>query len=197
MQRICIVGGGGNMGKRYRAICKFIGIAHVSVDVGETVPEASHYIVATPTETHVDLSIKLARNGRVLCEKPMAFDMGKLNDLPRNVFMVNNYAFYPGVLNSTPRSTVYDFYNCGPHGPAWDCIQIIYLANSSCKILNTSPIWKCQINGVKLNREALDLAFCEMVRAFWKGQDKLLWNKADILKAHSKTLAFIASSEVS
>jgi len=197
MQRICVVGGNGNMGKRYRSICDFLGINHVATDVGEDVPDASHYIVATPTETHVDLSIKLAKRGNVLCEKPIAFDVEPLNALPRNVFMVNNYAFYPSVTSSVLRTTVYDFYNCGPHGPAWDCIQIIYLANSSCKILNTSPIWKCQINGVKLNREGLDLAFCEMVRAFWRDDKKRLWDKTDIIKAHSKTLAFINSCGVS
>ena len=184
------------MGKRYQAICRFLGINHFVADPSTktTLKEASHYLIATPTDKHLSSisEVRQISDSPILCEKPIA--LGECPDIPPEVYMVNNYAFYPGVHDRKDAATVYDFYNCGPHGLAWDCIQLIHLANSTVRLHKKSPIWKCQINGVRLNRECLDLAYVEMIRAFWQRRTKNLWGKADITAAHYKAARFAAEN---
>jgi len=197
MQSLCIVGGNGNMGKRYQAICRFLGINHFVADPSTKTPikDASHYLIATPTAMHLEniLDIRDKYGGLILCEKPFVTnvdELGRLQEIPANVFMVNNYAFYPGLSDRLDGTTLYSFYNSGPHGLAWDCIQLLHLARSTVKLVGKSPIWKCQINGTKLNRETLDLAYVEMIRTFWQGSTKKLWGKKDIIDAHFKAARF-------
>lgn len=204
MESLCIVGGKGNMGRRYASICRFLGINHFPADVGDPIEYATHYVIATPTDTHLDIIFglheKFGKKISILCEKPFTTDPSeivKLSWLRSNVYMVNNYAFYPGFLESTLGPTVYDFYNSGPHGLAWDCIQLLELASASVKLLNQSPIWQCQINGIRMQREPLDLAYVEMIRAFWTGKTKSLWGKDRIVSAHRKAASFLQTGQLS
>lgn len=202
MQRsICIVGGRGNMGRRYQAICEFLGIPYHISDVDDELVDTSHYLIATPTEKHADNIFEILATQKpgklVLCEKPIALAsphrwpnletaLRRFNE-KHPLYMVNQYSFYPGI-NAKGMVTLYDYYNSGPHGLEWDCIQLTHLAQSEVKYLKKSPIWKCIINGMPLSRDRLDQCYVEMVRSFFKEDTAKLWGIEDVVASHRKVI---------
>lgn len=203
MKNILIVGYG-NMGKRYGAILKWLNHPFFICDVDQAwypvakEVEASHVIFTTPTECHMD-HIKELHSRQVdmkcliekpfwtetYCDKQYKRNSELLKDLP-NVYMVNNYAYVPGVQDSTGE-TIYDHYNSGPHGLSYDCIQLLYLANDldRTKLRNTSPVWKCIINGVRLTLEDVQMSYIEMLLDFL-GESKNGWGMLAAQRAHAR-----------
>lgn len=203
MTRVCVIGAKGNMGRRYMAILAHLGVEADGVDIGDPIRNIgiSHYIIATPTthhSMHIEWLAKL-RQRPILCEKPVTKDRAELESLERHVkrghkiYMVNQYAYYSDQLPQKSGITCYDYYNSGKDGILWDCIQIIHLARGEITTLtNKSPVWRCVINGMELNREAIDLCYVKMIRDFISDGREYgrLWGWDDIKASHEKVLKF-------
>ena len=209
--KVCVVGGKGNMGKRYRAILKHLEVEHISVDINEHLPtvkdDVTHYIIATPTDEHLgslmNISWGLKPPVNFLIEKPIAILSNRDVDTKlrpvstaisrgHNVYMVNQYAYCHFDLHQENQPTYYDYYNSGKDGLAWDCIQIIYLAKDSIDLKNDSPEWTCFINGLLFTRNILDRCYIRMIEDFISDGKKYgkLWGWDDIRSAHRKAFEY-------
>jgi hypothetical protein len=180
MKRVLIIGSEGRIAKRYKAIFRWLGI-HDTIGYdpvnellkGDTFPDQDHYdrvMICSPTATHIDY-IKLFSKTDIpiLCEKPLAtnmedvskiYDIVKENDM--NFQMVNQYEYLLGHGRSGG-DTEYDYYNSGPDGLYWDCLNIIGLATGKVRIGNTSPIWTCVINGNPISYADIEYAYVSMI----------------------------------
>jgi hypothetical protein len=178
------------MGRRYQAVLNYQNIPYIGVDEGDAVPNQNYtgVLIATPTETHVDLIEFYNELGLpILCEKPIAKDTSGLKRALKceKLTMVNQYEYL--VPKGMFGETYYDYYNSGKDGPGWDCINIIGLnAGSVPRISNTSPIWKCQINGIELNIRDMDSAYCRMIDDWVKRPDSD--NREYIERAHLRVM---------
>ena len=201
--KVAIIGAEGNMGKRYGSILNSLGVEYKGFEIGDKpyYETFTHIIVATPTNCHIkdlDDIIVAAHDKRtinVLCEKPihssvkdrcLEYTLKRYEKSKCNLYMVNQYAYYAQDIYYSDGQTVYDFYNSGKDSILWDCIQLIYLAKGAIKLANNSPVWDCKINGIKLDRESIDLCYMKMIKDFisyGKEYDKL-WGISDIRKAH-------------
>lgn len=199
---ILVVGGRGNMGKRYRAILNFLGIESTVVEKEHSttymkrMAQASEgIIIATPTNTHVDLIRSFIPSGKpILCEKPICRNPAELKELMREInesdtflSMVMQYRMLAPKRfdRKRPPPSHYDYFRHGTDGLAWDCIQIIGLAEGNLMLGETSPVWKCTINGKKLDIGQMDRAYVEFI-ADWlddPGDDL-----SEVLEMHEKTL---------
>lgn len=199
---VCVIGHMGNMGRRYSSILDYLEVDWVGCEEGHPVPPfATHYIIATPTDTHAEMINLIGRepnsNKRILVEKPVcvmtsihppkelaAIQAARAQGRGNSVYMVNQYAYYPGVdvINGI---TSYDFYNSGNDGIGWDCIQLLHLARGRVFLKNESPIWKAKINGIILDRDLVDQCYVDMIKDF-VGPRKNLWGWHNIKEAHEK-----------
>lgn len=173
---IMVVGSKGNMGSRYKAILRYLNkdMVGVDVDTDETlrkkmVQKCDGIIIATPTDTHYKAINEYAQYGKpILCEKPITKSLDELQDIVACVDrarikfnMVYQYKqFVPGAARGL---TSYDYFKHGQDGLHWDCLQIIGLAKGKVTLSEESPIWKCQINGERLNLNLMDAAYIKMV----------------------------------
>ena len=195
-----IIGSKGNMGRRYSTILSSLGVDWIGFDLGYEFVHQSldTYIVATPTATHMDIVEKLGWNKRVkiLIEKPVVkvtqihppaelWPVRRSISRGNQVFMVNQYAYYPGI-NESKGDTIYDYYKSGDDGLGWDCIQLLQLAKGSVFLSNQSPVWFCSINGLILSRDVLDRCYVEMVNDFLN-DGKKLWGWNEIRNATEKS----------
>lgn len=176
---IMVIGGKGNMGQRYCAILRHLGIKYSTIDIEDKDQLfkrdlADGFIVATPTKNHIKMIYDLAQyNKPILCEKPISTNVESLlpfletmrrQDL--NLQMVNQYAYMP--LGDGEGFTEYNYFKHGGDGLAWDCLNILGLANGEVHLGDDSPIWRCTINGKKLSIADMDNAYINMV-ANWVG----------------------------
>ena len=209
---ICVIGGKGNMGKRYAAILRHEGMPHTIIDKGDQFPPAeegvTHFIIATPTDTHAEIlqavTSKYAAPVHILVEKPFTRLWGNLDGLKPvkeaidqgyHVYMVNQYAYYSEGIIEGEGPTWYDFYNSGADGILWDCIQLIHLAKHiPATLANNAPVWQCGINGRRLNRELIDLCYVKMLKDFVTNGAEYgrLWGWKDIKESHQKVLEYEA-----
>lgn len=191
--KVHIIGNKGNMGRRYSAICTRFDVPFDGSDRCERpdVESASHVIIATPTNTHVDLIRYVLEHSeaKILCEKPIEIGPALIANETDRLFMVNNYAYCAG---SVPRyedsRTEYNYYHSGPHGLVWDCIQLVHLAAGSISLRNENPVWKCVINGFYLERSQIDSSYVVMLFDFLADKPMQLWGSKDIIEAHAKAL---------
>ena len=194
---ILLIGSEGSMGKRYQSILNYIGKAYVPHDqvtggnYDEKLEKCDHVIIASPTWTHHDYLLSLAGKGkRVLCEKPITHDKKQFNKIVnawssggltmmmqyKELLVGHDHKSYNG-------ETYYDYYHSGRDGLDWDCIQIIALANTRPTLNNKSPIWKCCINGVEIERGDMDQAYVNYVQRWLMGADQSIF---EIIEAHEK-----------
>lgn len=176
-KRVVVLGCDGNMGQRYSAILNYLGFEAVGFDrydklnkVRDALKGAIGTIVATPTGTHYNVLRDLIPLRRpILCEKPVTMhrlhlaavkEWLSLTDTPLQ--MVTQYREL--VPEDAGGSSHYNYFKHGQDGLHWDCIQIIGLSNAPPEISETSPVWDCQINGVKLNLSDMDLAYVTHVK---------------------------------
>lgn len=186
--KILVVGSEGSMGKRYQAILKHLGHdivtvdkQHTSIDVVKAGIKCDRIIVATPTETHAQVLDYVLLCGKpVLCEKPICTDLEELKgvlDHARSfnpmLAMVMQYKrllkddvrsdqFYK-FLDDPSYDSHYHYFRHGNDGLKWDCFQIIALAEGRVTLGESSPIWKCKINGQTLNLSDMDQAYVDML----------------------------------
>ena len=206
---LCIIGAGGNMGRRYSAICQLEKIAFTPIDKNDPLPrngDHTHFLITTPTDTHLKILDSLVANNinrmSILIEKPLVNSLclaeliaalKKARRLGHSVYMVNQYAYYSHGIADSEGPTYYDYYNSGKDGIFWDCIQLLYLARNGVPFLkNKSPIWHCMINGVKLDRELIDLCYLKMLKDFITDGDTYgrHWYERDIIKAHKSVIEY-------
>lgn len=187
-----IIGADGNMGSRYKACLEHLGYSYVGFDIGEwgdfisSIRAYSGIIIATPTHTHAEIILTISEktNTPILCEKPITKDQDELDrvlSIKNNLAMVNQYKFLFDKSKSHVSS--YNYFKTGNDGLEWDCINIIGLAESPPKLGNTSPIWKCVINGNRLHLGHMDEAYIDMIFS-WCGDP---WDdKEYIREAHNR-----------
>lgn len=201
MKSVFIVGRLGNMGRRYEAILKTMGISVHGIDSEFEVPKISlndvdGFIIASPTKLHTRHVDKYLSFGKpVLCEKPICFSSDEISQINqicgmklKNLRMVNQYAYL--VDDSERGETIYDYYNTGKDGLAWDCINIIGLSTGKVTIDNKSPVWFCQINGEKLAIADMDKAYVAMIKD-WVNCPRENWEY--IVDAHRKVEKWLKS----
>jgi hypothetical protein len=207
LKKILIIGGHGNMGRRYATICKFLGAAVEVFDIGTKEPlecmvkRNDGVIIASPTKEHRShiFASDFHRPGvPILCEKPVVTDTEDLDQFDDIMLtMVNQYAFLPknkGRLKENDY-TLYDYYHSGGDGLYWDCINIIGLDETGHIILRKdSPIWKCVINGKKIDRNDIDLSYVLMVQNWLT---KPIPDLDYMKKAHKKVLRLVNSKYLS
>lgn len=179
-----LIGGEGNIGRRYQAIYKSLGIPFSVWDLpnlGSELPRHfDNYVICSPTETHLGYVRYLINLGkRFICEKPLATNPITEDLGYKNGFMVCNYLFMTRGLNA-PR-IFYDYYNTGRDGMFWDACQLLYL-NPKAIIRNKSPIWKLKINRRLIPYAELERSYLRMIRAFEGNRDRFLWTLEDGIK---------------
>lgn len=173
MRTVLIVGYKGNMGRRYAAILDRLNVEWIGMDQGDLYPSKTFegIILCTPTAVHAEnLNHLLDYNVPILCEKPVVKDPEEVVHLV-NAFdarriplrMVNQYEYMHGPIFDSHRITTYNYFKTGNDGLAWDCINIIGLAQGPCYINNTSPIWQCTINGSRMFYDRVDLSYLDMM----------------------------------
>jgi hypothetical protein len=189
---IGIIGAKGNMGRRYGAICSYLSVPWLGFDVDDlnTVwdykDSLKSLLIATPTNTHLDLIHHLSRMGKpMLVEKPIVTsedDLGHLLSGGYPIKMVNQYQYLYD--SSSDGESYYDYWNSGKDG-VWDFINIVGLAQKPPILRNISPLWKCQINGKTLSIKDMDHAYCDMI---WNWHKNPKPDLDYIERAHRKVL---------
>ena len=203
-----IIGIEGNMGRRYSAVARYLGINYSGCDYHSSrleriPPEGALILIATPTENHLsDCLYYLHKDSHdVLCEKPIvknSADLERLKGINLNrLFMVNNYCYVDTKRwNSIGKVTLYNYFMSGKDGLIFDCIQLFGLAGSDEEIIleNSSPIWRCAINGFHVDRDSIDESYVKMIADFF-GEKKQVWNGEKIIDVHQKVLNYIENTK--
>lgn len=174
--KVFVLGHDGNMGHRYKTILMHFGhqIAGYDKRTGTMgafkISEADRIIIATPTVSHInDLLATIPYKKPILCEKPISKDRHGLNEVltlaeshQTKVAMVNQYEWMP-FTRERNELTTYNYFKHGGDGIFWDCINIIYHANGEVILGETSPVWRCSINGDPLSLGDIDHSYLRMI----------------------------------
>ena len=201
MKKVLVVGSEGNMGRRYSAILRHLGIEVLGLDVDRLasmsqILSCDGAIIATPTNNHAEQIRKMKRYGfTVLCEKPIARSFSEVEECIEKYAgpdfqMINQYRHL--VPLGTVGDTDFDYYNHGKDGIHWDCINIIGLSWGKISLGEKSPRWHCVINGHKLNISGMDHAYVREVQQWLEGPKN---NKSYILQAHRKVEELINETQ--
>lgn len=207
MDRVFICGIMGNMGRRYEAICTYLGITAIGCDpynrdaIKSGIPICDGVIIATPTSTHLQMLEEVLQFGKkVLCEKPFTkslLELNKFHDRHDHVHhlitMVDQYKYLLSDDITTSGGSEYSYYKSGQDSIAWDCINIIGHSEGEVELRNTSPVWTCRINGQDLSIEQMDHAYIRMIED-WASDDHE-GNYEYALRAHGKVAQFISEQE--
>lgn len=207
---ILLIGSHGNIGMRYQAVLRYLG---VSFDCYDTkihdrvphLPQFSHAIVATPIAPHVQWCIDLAKAGvkNILCEKPIAKDPKDIIELQKlqkemmcDIRMVCNWQFVMRdcKLGVGQHQIFYDYYNTGADNE-WDLIQPLFISNGQHVFRRNSPIFKCMIDGNSIDRKDFDYSYIAMLHHWLSGMD-VLWNLEDALDATKKIISYMETEKI-
>lgn len=219
LSKILIIGGKGNMGRRYQAVLDTLRVEYRIFDVPPMNTYYNSYydmefnlawcdgiMICTPTRTHFEVFCEILKRDPlhkpILCEKPFSKDLTEVEKAcemaakDRRPFqMVNQYEHLDSLAPVALRQpyTCYDYYHSGGDGIYWDCLNIIGLDKTgNITLKNKSPIWTCMINGLRVNRADIDSSYVMMVK---KWLEKPTTNATYMVEAHKKTLALIAASQ--
>lgn len=168
--------------------------------------DCDSFLITTPTETHAGLIYALAGYGRpILCEKPIAKREDTMYSLLSfcrrervNLHMINQYAYADlsgRVYGSFPvrdNLSMYNFFKHGTDGIAWDCINILGLAQDRCFLSEDSPIWTCSLNGRKVHYSDIDGCYVRMILGWIKNPTD---NLDYIETAHNKVFNYLKENE--
>lgn len=201
--RFAVIGGRGNMGQRYCTILNWLQHEAVPVDIADKCPDSTTldgYIIATPTQFHIKDILTLGPTHLpILCEKPIATHAKDvraickvIEDNDWQVTMVNQYEQLGSFLDNGP--SFYDYFKTGPHGMAWDCINILGLAKGEVWLNNKSPVWVCSLNGRELNIKDMDSAYIKMMQK-WIRTPNTPGHLQYIVKAHEKAEEYAKTIE--
>lgn len=198
---IAIIGANGSMGKRYQAILKFLDVPFLCFDVDKPHEEIlkmcvrckGGVILCTPTDTHAKFLHDLItlKVDKILCEKPITKDLNDLEDIYARakeaditLTMVMQYSCPLLIGRHNVGDTYYDYFRHGNDGLYWDCFQIIALAEGAIDLQESSPVWKCMINGKVLSIANMDKAYVWFIDMWLKG--KIKQDPKDIIIMHQK-----------
>lgn len=200
---VAVIGASGNMGRRYCAILRYLGIGVVEIDehspsgmLGERYDKV---IIATPTRLHFDFCEAMAMVGNpFLVEKPLDTDPKSIRYLRELCIkqgvdgrMVCNWAF-AGRLRFDPgcHQVQYSNFHTGNDGLGWDCIQLIYLAKGFPELSTGSPFLQCHIDDNRIHEGMIAMSYKKMVEA-WLQDPAQLWSLEDAKKATEKTILYM------
>ena len=179
------------MGQRYAEIARSMGCEVDGIDIGEALgfrisPGAA--IVATPTPAHFDWCMQLEKLGiPYLCEKPIAMEnIGRLY-LLKHGYCVNNWSHVFEDKYLEPKSVKEVHYDCshtGPHGRAWDCIQLYHLAKTMPQLKTESKDLVCTLDGRTVTREHIAESYRRMLHSFINLQTSRLWSIHSTIGTH-------------
>ena len=184
--QILLIGGYGSIGRRYAAILKNLkanfDIYDITVRTEPKFEKYDAFIIASPTDTHLDYLKKLQVYQRpILCEKPVSKTPGDIPEID-NAFVVCNYFYVAQMLNIQPPYKIfYDFYNTGKDGMYWDCCQLIYM-DPKMKLRMNSHRWNLNINDNWIKFRNLEEAYFRMISDFIYGKYENLWTLKDAKK---------------
>lgn len=175
-------------------------------------------IIATPTENHFEWckSLKIPW----LCEKPISKDIRQVEEIADHCKktgvkgnMVCNWLFaantallrakfppnhgvggwrggYGDVALMGDMDIHYDHWHTGRDGLAWDCIQLIHMANlDKLVLLNNSPVLDCSINGHMIDMDLIAESYLIMISQWLFGDG--LWDMEDALTATNKVYEYM------
>jgi hypothetical protein len=207
--KVLLVGGLGNIGRRYHAILKNMGAKVCVYDIYDTYSnkpheydkfplvhfyDITHIIIASPTNTHIEyLKEYLGHNIPVLCEKPMGGDMESLLKLSKHpnidkVKMVCNWLFLDPVEMKNPglNTIKYDYFNTGKESIEFNMAQAVYLDNN-CSVKTDSATFKLSINDIKISLYEMEMSYIWMLYKF-------IYYKNTILFQHTRNGEFFSKS---
>ncbi len=197
-----VVGGLGNMGRRYCAILKYLGVEYDIFDTANpmmaTAPNdnpVTHCIIATPIKEHVaDILQGVVYIENILCEKPITKNIKDFKRLEKfkdhcDLRMVCNFAFAHPSQQYQPGCNLidYNYYNTGKDG-YWDYIQLIYLA-SQLTIKTTSPWFNVTIGMRPITLDMIAESYIRMIRT-WLDKPEKLWGLEQAKAATEKVIAW-------
>ena len=200
MKKVAVIGGMGNMGRRYALILKKycdcevvvwdlkMGASNIKLD------DCDGFIIATPTDTHYTMIRVFMLYGKpILCEKPVITNQEKFRTLlsfeSLDLSMINQYEFL--VDEHGEGHTQYNYFKTGGDSLLWDCMNIIGLAKTTHEVSNDSLIWSCTINGQELSIRDIDMSYIDNIVAWTKG-----WrNKEYLIHAHEKVWGLLYAKE--
>lgn len=173
-----LIGALGSMGTRYQSIlthlhepfdCHDPKICDWRFSLEDDVNKKyDRFIIASPTETHYEWVMKLDRFKKpILCEKILSKDVDKVQEMLNinsPLSMMMQYSLM--ITENDIGDSHYNYYQHGSDGLAWDCFQIIALANGKVELFEDSPIWYCVLNGKRLDKSRMDAAYVEFVRSW-------------------------------
>lgn len=202
MKNVLVLGGLGNMGRRYSCILRSIGINPIQLDTKDdsmmgleaAVNHSDGIIIATPTNQHVaDILDFSTLSIPIMVEKPISPVMSHVEHCIKEcqkhktpLRMVNQYKRLVDERDRGP--TVYNYWNHGRDGLAWDCISVIALAKGEITLAETSPVWNCKINGFALDQAKMDPAYVWMIRD-WTANPAADYDY--IIEAHEKVHEYL------
>lgn len=174
---ICLIGGKGSIGSRYGAIMRHNNIPYVVYDVDTPnikLDAYSKFIIATPTDTHVEYLNKL-KGATILCEKPVSKNPAEIPSDPK-MYVVNNYfyAVHHLLRQKPPYFITYDYFKTGSDGLFYDCCQLIHL-DPQCEIKTSSPKWNMSVNGNIVAYRTIEESYVRMICDFAKNRFQNLW----------------------
>ena len=210
---VLIIGDQGSMGRRYEAILNYLDIPSRGYDnfvanksngkdiaYRATVPRGflgghegvTHIIIATPTDNHYWWLKELSqanRKIRILCEKPITKDLNEMLEIAGmglDLTMMYQYKEMGTVCTSNnPRTSYYNFYNHGKDGLAWDCIQLIGMAERDILLEEDSPVWHVKTNGNTIESATVNESYMHFVESWLNGEEKQ--DIDELLDLHIKT----------
>lgn len=211
MKKILLMGSQGSIGRRYSAILKRIGQDACLYDIKSQrrlidISDFDHIIIATPTETHVDILISITDFCHkyscpipaILCEKPVSTGVLNVIDLIPDFSMVFQYGtfFDKKEYDNLEWSqgdyvSSYSYYDTGKDGIFWDLIQVIGLHKGNIDSLYVSTdsiVWDCTVNNKRLCMQEMQLSYLKMIQD-WLSGERLL-TKEQIKRIHQKVYEY-------
>ena len=186
------------MGKRYRAVLDYLGKEYVAVDkehnrhfVAAAAQESDGIIIATPTDTHVDLIRQFGQHEKpILCEKPITKDVKALRKVvadldPARSPLTMVYQYSVLADRFSQGWSYYNYFKHGTDGLAWDCLQIIGLARGEVDLAEDSPVWRCRLNGKSINLGKMDRAYIKFIEHWIRAPR--FQDLGAVVEAHEKT----------
>lgn len=198
-KKIFIFGNKGNMATRYKFYLEYLGCKVIGVDKDEPfdswdISDCDGVIICTPTDNHLYCLQYMERYSKnkkpILCEKAISTNLAVVESICNSdlqLRMINQYEYWSHYFD-TDAPSFYNYFKHGNDGIAWDCINILGLANAGCHLAQSSPVWSCVLNGHRLYLDDMDRAY------IWNLSDWLLKedeNKDYIRSAHRKVYQWI------
>jgi len=175
---IALFGGNGSIGSRYAAILRHMDVDYKVIEIDDDLPEfaqTTKCIIATPTDTHVDIINQIPDSIPILCEKPIDRNPNKIPKR-KNCYMVNNYYHVMKIKGILPPYSVwYNYYKTGKDGLLWDCCQLVYL-DEEARIETKSPRWNLSVNREWIKYRDLEESYVRMVSDFLNDKFHKLWS---------------------